>query len=104
MPRAKYHVVVTDDASDDLLNIGLYIAEESPAAALRIVGRLRGAVAELGDRAMRYALVPSHEDSGIRRRVVGSYNIHYHVTDDRVEVLHILHHARDQEQLLFPED
>lgn len=69
MPTAKYHVVVTDDASADLLDIGLYIAEESPAAALRIVGRLRGAAA-----------------------------------DDRVEVLHFLHHARDHEPLVFPED
>jgi toxin ParE1/3/4 len=104
MPRAKYHVVVTDDASADLLDIGLYIAEESPAAALRLVNRLRRAAAELSDRAMRYALVPSHEDSDVRRRVVGSYNIFYHVTDDRVEVLHFLHHARDHEQLVFPED
>lgn len=79
MPTAKYHVVVTDDASADLLDIGLYIAEESPAAALRIVGRLRGAA-------------------------VGSYSIFYHVTDDRVEVLHFLHHARDHEPLVFPED
>jgi toxin ParE1/3/4 len=104
MPKTKYRVVVTDEASSELLEIGLYLGNESPAVALRTVRRLRRSAAELADRAMRHALVPSHEESGIRRRVVGSYNILYHVTGDRVEVMHFLHYARDHTQFLFPED
>ena len=104
MPRTKFHVVVTDEASGDLLEIGLYLADENPALAMRTVRKLRAQVVELTDRALRYALVPQHEETGVRRRVAGTYNIYYHVTGDRVEVMRILHQARDSEQMLFPED
>ena len=104
MPTSQYRVAVTARARADFREIAGYLREESPALALQIVRKLRLSSAELGDRALRYALLPSHEASGIRRRVVGSYNIFYRVVGDRVEVLHVLHHARDHEPLLFPED
>jgi plasmid stabilization system protein ParE len=42
------------------------------------------------------------ESHGVRRRPVGDYLIFYRVAADRVEVVHVLHGARDYEALLFP--
>ena len=104
MPKMKYRVVVSDKASADLLEIGLYLSDESPAVSMRVLRRLRAAAAELGDRAMRFSLVPRHEGAGFRRRVVGSYNIYYRVRGDVVDVMHVLHGARDAGPLIFGGD
>ena len=40
---------------------------------------------------------------GIRRRPFGNYLIFYRIGIDAIEVVHILHGARDYEPLLFPE-
>ena len=104
MPNSQYRVAVTAEARADFREIATYLRGESPVLAIRVVRQLRIAALELGDRALRYALLPRHEESGIRRRVVGSYNIFYRVAGDRVDVLHVLHHARDDGRILFPED
>ncbi len=98
-------VRLSGNARDDLTSILEYLAEEeSPSLALRIVIRLETACAELADRALMYALVPGHEETGVRRRVVARYGIFYVVGDEYIEVLQILHSARDHERILFPED
>jgi toxin ParE1/3/4 len=48
-------------------------------------------------------LVPRYEHTGVRRRPYGNYLIFYRISDDRIEVLHVLHGARDYESILFPE-
>jgi toxin ParE1/3/4 len=45
----------------------------------------------------------SVEAPALRRRPFGSYLIFYRVGTETVEVVHILHGARDYEPLLFPE-
>ncbi|MBL8591590.1 MAG: type II toxin-antitoxin system RelE/ParE family toxin [Devosia sp.] len=101
----KYRVDVSAEARLELIGVLDYLADEvSARAAVQVVDRLSSAIADLGDNALRYQLVPWREGSGIRRRVVGSYNVYYVVSDDVVSVLHVLHGARDHEQLLFPED
>jgi plasmid stabilization system protein ParE len=47
---------------------------------------------------------PGHEEGGIRRRPWGNYLIFYRVGDDSVQILHVLHGARDYEKILFPDD
>ncbi len=51
-----------------------------------------------------YSLVPRHEHAGIRRRPYGDYLIFYRIGTNTVEVLHVIHGARDYEAILFPED
>lgn len=46
----------------------------------------------------------THESTGIRRRVHGSYLIFYRIGGDAVEILRILHGATEYERALFPED
>ncbi len=100
----RLNVVFTVQAEDDLQSILDFIAAESPARAERIVDDIEGKALDLGETHHRYALLVRHKESGIRRRVVGSYNIYYRTTGQQVEVLHILHGARDAEQLLFSTD
>jgi toxin ParE1/3/4 len=49
-------------------------------------------------------LVPRYEQFGIRRRPFGSFLIFHRVGTEAIEVVHILHGARDYEPLLFPEN
>jgi toxin ParE1/3/4 len=57
----------------------------------------------LGEMPRMYPLVPRYEQWGIRRCVHASYLIFYRVREDVVEIIHVLHGARDYESLLFPD-
>jgi toxin ParE1/3/4 len=97
-------VVITDDALDDLEQIGDYIARDNPERARNFVAELIAKAQGLADMPERFPLVPRYADRGIRRRAHGAYLIFYRVEEARVAVIHILHGARDYEALLFPED
>jgi len=94
----------TDAAENDLEAIGDYIAEDSPAQALRLVRELRVDCAKLTTMPKRHPLLPGYGSTGIRRRVFGNYLIFYRVEADTVEILHILHGAMNYEAVLFPDD
>jgi toxin ParE1/3/4 len=51
-----------------------------------------------------YPLVPRYEHLGVRRRSYRDYLIFYRIAGGRIEVLHVLHGARDYEPILFPEN
>jgi plasmid stabilization system protein ParE len=96
-------VVLTAEAESDLQTIAKYIANDSVTAALSLVHDLREKCLALADAPRGYPLVPRYEHHGIRRRPFGSYLIFYRVGPEAIEVMHILHGARDYEPLLFPE-
>lgn len=64
---------------------------------------LRQVCEALVDTPEAYPLVPRYERMGVRRRVWGNYLIFDRVAQDEIELLHVLHGARDYELLLFPE-
>jgi plasmid stabilization system protein ParE len=97
-------VALTPEAEHDLTDIGDWIARESPRRALTFVTELRAACAGLADNPMRFQLVDRYQNSDVRRRPHGNYLIFYRVRPDSVEILHILHGARDYGPLLFPDD
>jgi toxin ParE1/3/4 len=96
-------VVLTAEAESDLENIAEYIAHDSVTAALSLVHELREKCFALAEAPRGYPLVPRYEHHGVRRRPFGSYLIFYRVGTKAIEVVHILHDARDYEPLLFPE-
>jgi plasmid stabilization system protein ParE len=96
-------VVVTAAAEADLEAIGDWIAKDSPARALTFILKLREACETLVDIPYAFALVPRYEDTQIRRRPHGNYLIFYRVSKDAIEILHVLHGARDYETILFPD-
>lgn len=97
-------VVIASEAEADLEQIAAYVAEQSPRSALKLVRELRQRCESLADTPRAYPLVPRYEHSGIRRRPFGQYLIFYRVGEDAIEVIHVLHGARDYEVLLFPEE
>ena len=96
-------VLVTAEAETDLEQIARYVAEHSPQSALKLIRELRERCESLSDAPRGYPLVPRYEHLGIRRRPFGNFLIFYRVGADAIEIVHILHGARDYEPLLFPE-
>jgi toxin ParE1/3/4 len=97
-------VTLTREAEADLEQIATYVAEQSPGSALKLVRELRQRCESLLDAPRGYPLVPRYEHLGIRRRPFGRFLIFYRVGKDTIEIIHILHGARDYESLLFPEE
>jgi toxin ParE1/3/4 len=95
-------VRITVAAEADLEAIGDWIAQDNPNRALTFIAELREACLTLAELPEGYALVPRYEGAGIRRRVYGNYLIFYRVLDRELQVLHVLHGARDYEAVLFP--
>jgi plasmid stabilization system protein ParE len=96
-------VVLAAEAESDLEAIAEYIARDSVTAALAVVDELRDKCLALADAPRGYPLVPRYERHGVRRRTCASYLIFYRLGAEAIEVVHILHGARDYERLLFPE-
>lgn len=96
-------LVFTDEARADLIQIGDWIAQDNPLRAITFVDELEERCRQLTSMPRAYQLVPGFEARGVRRVPHGDYLIFYRVLDDTVEVLHVLHGARDYEAILFPE-
>ena len=97
-------VVITKTAEANLEAIGDWIAADNPARALTFIVELRDRCAALADSPRAYPLVPRYEHTGVRRRSYRDYLIFYRIVDDCIEVLHVLHGAREYDPILFPED
>lgn len=97
------NVIVSAEAEADLEQVASYVAERSPQGALTLIRELRDRCESLVDAPRGYPLVPRYEQFGIRRRPFGNFLIFYRVGSEAIEVVHILHGARDDEPLLFPE-
>ncbi|MFI5013564.1 MAG: type II toxin-antitoxin system RelE/ParE family toxin [Hyphomicrobiales bacterium] len=96
-------LVVTAEAEADLESIGDHIAQRNPGRAVSFIRELRDVCGSILAAPNGYPLVRKYEGSGIRRRPHGNYLIFYRATDAAVEIIAILHGARDYEPLLFPE-
>lgn len=97
-------VVLTEAALADLIGIGRAIAQDNPVRAATFVDELYDSCQRLSGTPRAYPLLPKWEASGVRRRVHGSYLIFYRIRDEVVEVLRVLHGARDYERVLFPDE
>lgn len=94
----------TDAAERDIEAIGDYIAADRPLTAAGFARDLWAACEALADYPERFAVFTEHGGRSFRRRVFSSYAIFYVVLEDVVEISRVLHSARDQRRLLFPND
>ena len=97
-------VVITEAAWSDMLGIGRAILADNPARAESFLGELHHCCMALADMPERYPVLPAFRDRGIRRRVHGNYLIFYRIENDRLDVLHVLHGARDYDSLFREEN
>ncbi|HEX8168534.1 MAG TPA: type II toxin-antitoxin system RelE/ParE family toxin [Beijerinckiaceae bacterium] len=95
-------VIITTAAHADLTAIGEFIERDNPVRAASFVDELTSRCEDLADSPQRYPLLPRHAADGIRRRVYRGYLIIYRIRNDVIEVLRVVHGARDYERLLSP--
>lgn len=92
----------TRRARADLLDIWLEIASKNPAAADRLYDRLEARVKVLGEYPEIETARPDIAAEA-RMLVKGSYLVLYRVRADDVQIVRVLHGARDVDQQLFEE-
>jgi plasmid stabilization system protein ParE len=97
-------VVITEAAWADMLGIGRAIQRANPQRAASFVAELYERCNSLSQFPASCPLAFDPKARGIRRLVHGDYLIFFRITGMMVEVLHMLHGAREYERLLFPED
>ena len=85
----------TDTAQRHLDAIYHFIAQDSPVYAKRMVDRLTRRSGQIGEFPFSGRSVPEYEAEQIREVIEGSYRIIYYVKTDQIDVLAVLHGARD---------
>jgi plasmid stabilization system protein ParE len=95
------HVVLSVAAEADLQEIGDWIALDNPVRAASFVRELREACLTLADMPRAFPVVRRRRAVQIRRKPYCSYLIFYRVRRQTVEILHVLHGARDYDRVLF---
>ncbi|WP_210207923.1 type II toxin-antitoxin system RelE/ParE family toxin [Bosea caraganae] len=94
-------VIISDAAKADLIGIGRHIAKDTPARADSFVDELERKCLGLGERPLAWPVMPQSKGRQIRRRAHGDYLIFYRIGEDHVEVVRVLHSARDYAAWLF---
>ena len=97
-------VIFSRNAEQDLEDIGDWIAQDNPSRAASFVVELRGACRAIGRAPTSYPLVDKLRDPKLRRRIYGNYLIFYDIGSAAVEILHVLHGARDYATIVYPDE
>jgi toxin ParE1/3/4 len=82
-------------ASDDLVAIAEYISRDSEVYAAAVVQELVAAARSLSDLAERGRRVPEYSDPSARELIIGKFRLVYRVRPKQVEVVRIIHGARE---------
>ena len=82
-------------ASDDLVSVAEHISRDSEAYAATVVRELVVAARSLRVFAERGRRVPEYDDPSVRELIVRKYRLVYRVHPKRVDVLRIIHGARE---------
>lgn len=95
-------LIVAPEAQEELREIESYIGKDNPKAAVEFVGRLTERYQALTDFP---GMGRKRDDvrSGYRSIAEGDYLIFYRVSDDVVEVMHVLHGRRNLQRIFEQE-
>lgn len=85
----------TDTAQDHLQAIHAYIAHDSPEYALRTVDRLTRRSQQIADAPLSGRRVPEYDMDQIREVIDRPYRIIYHIKPDQIDIIAVLHGARN---------
>jgi len=85
----------TDTAEAHLAAIYRHIARDSPEYAKRMVDRLTRRSIQVADFPLSGRKVPEYNFEQIREIIEGPYRIVYHIRSDQIDVIAVLHGARD---------
>lgn len=87
------------EAEADIEAIALYIAEDSPSAALRWYAEIHAHCHRIADMP-EIGVARPHIRPGLRTFPVGNYLILYRQIDDGAEIVRVVHGARQWQDLL----
>ena len=89
-------VTVARPATERLREIHRFIAQDSPAAAVRMIRRIRAGVRLLAQHPEQGRVVPEYGDPAIRELIVAPYRVVYRYSADRnvVQVVAVYHSAQ----------
>lgn len=87
-------LIWTEPARDDLRDIHAYIARDSPLYARRWIERIKAAASRLRQIPKLGAPVEDWDRQDIREIVVGNYRVIYRPGVDKIEILRVIHGAR----------
>ena len=93
-------IVYSAEAREDFSSIGLWIAEDNSVRAASFVDELHYACEALSPMPRAFPILLRRRGVQIRRTPFGSYLIFYRITRESIEILRVLHAARDYERLL----
>lgn len=85
----------TDTAQEHLDAIYAYIARDSPEYALRMVDRLTRRSQQIADVPLSGRRVPEYDMAQVREVIERPYRIIYHIKADQIDVVAIVHGARN---------
>ena len=92
---------VRQTARNDLSDIAAYISRDNPERSVSFVEELVERIETIFERPLSFP-ARSEFGSGVRSAVHGRYLILFRVSESLVEVLRVLHGARDIDNLLEP--
>ena len=101
---SQYKVSWASVAELDLSNIILYIAEESPANALKVLAKIKEKASSLKQFPERGRIVPELQDQGIniyREIIVSPWRIAYRISGKEVYVLTVFDSRQNAEDVLL---
>jgi len=85
-------------ARQDLIDICDFIARDSRQRAAELSDRLVELIEHLPEQPYAGSIVPEYERSDLRERFLFKYRVLYLIRENDVEVVRILHGARDLSQ------
>ena len=85
---------LTARAEEDLIEIWTYIAADSPAAADRVLSRIEAVFGQVSANPELGPVRPNLAE-GLRYSVSGNYLVLYHLVGEAVEIVRVVHGARD---------
>ena len=92
-------IVWTEPAVEDLRELHAYIARDSEMYATGFVERIILAAELLAENPKVGRVVPETNDESVRELLFQRYRIIYRVTNDCIELLSVIHGARDLGEL-----
>jgi len=93
-------VRLTPEARDDLVAVWLWISRDDEKTADAFVGQLERACASLIPRPSRFPVAMILDGEPIRKRLYRGHLIFYRILPEQVEVVRIIHAARNWLALL----
>ena len=100
----KYEVIWASIAENDLARIIEYIANNSPANALKVLNKLKEKAANLNHSPKRGRIIPELQENGIyqyRELMVAPWRLMYRVQEAKIYVLAVLDSRQNIEDILL---